>query len=279
MKGYPSEYEREAGLSVSFSITPKKERPPPKSPDDIARAETRKMQPKAQNKSVSRLTGLRKELEKKVFFGADMGQAPPESHPLLLMHGMAEETRPAKEATSNTSLEEDKIARKYNTVREAPHAEPEDTNSSGFLGSSFLASPELETQMENKSTDLLDRSLDTSRASEGYAMIGRKYGVEPRINTQDEAELDAMRRRLEARLMCIQDFIREIECEDCDMLLYRNKLTKEVCNIESDLKEASNNILVLMDDRKKAKKSFFLLRVRLKQLKDLNVEMSKEINK
>lgn len=65
----------------------------------------------------------------------------------------------------------------------------------------------------------------------------------------------------------LESFLKELQNADLDMILFRNKLVREIQDVENDLKEAYNNILVLMGDRSSMKDQFCIFKMKIKKIK------------
>lgn len=126
------------------------------------------------------------------------------------------------------------------------------------------------------STDLSIISEDpaVARGSQDYKDFEREFSK----NKMSQKEIDNMSKRLEQRYHRLQEFARELEGGEGDPLLFRNKLIRELSDIQNDLKEANSNVLVLMNDRAGMKDAFCLLQVKLKKVNSLNKTMQEGIN-
>lgn len=83
----------------------------------------------------------------------------------------------------------------------------------------------------------------------------------------DQKEVEQVTRDLDAKTTKIDSFIQELRNTNLDMILYKNKLARELEDVKNDLREAYNNILVLMNDRSKMKDQFSIYKVKISKLK------------
>ena len=51
------------------------------------------------------------------------------------------------------------------------------------------------------------------------------------------------------------------------MILYRNRVVREIQDAQKDLREAYNNIIVLMSDRSKMRDQFCMFKMKINKLK------------
>jgi hypothetical protein len=102
------------------------------------------------------------------------------------------------------------------------------------------------------------------RRSTEYKEYGKEF--DKRFNN-DQKEVEQVTRDLNAKTNKIDNFIQELRGANLDMILYKNRLARELEDVKNDLREAYNNILVLMSDRSSMKDQFSIYKVKLKKLK------------
>jgi len=83
----------------------------------------------------------------------------------------------------------------------------------------------------------------------------------------DQKEMEQVTKDLNLRTAKLDNFIKDLQNADLDMILYRNRLVREIQDVQNDLKEAYNNILVLMTDRSTMRDQFCIFKMKVKKLK------------
>lgn len=83
----------------------------------------------------------------------------------------------------------------------------------------------------------------------------------------DQREMEQVTKDLNSRTGKLDNFIKELQGADLDMILYRNRLVREIQDVQNDLREAYNNILVLMNDRSTMRDQFCIFKMKIKKLK------------
>lgn len=83
----------------------------------------------------------------------------------------------------------------------------------------------------------------------------------------DQREMEQVTKDLNLRTAKLDNFIKELQGADLDMILYKNRLVREIQDVQNDLKEAYNNILVLMNDRSTMRDQFCIFKMKIKKLK------------
>jgi hypothetical protein len=106
--------------------------------------------------------------------------------------------------------------------------------------------------------------LNECRRTDEYKGFAQEFEKE---FTSDEKEMEQVSGDLVTRTKKLEGFRRELESADLDMILFRNRLLREIDDVQNDLKEAYNNILVLMEDRSNIKDQFCLFKMKIKKLK------------
>jgi len=106
--------------------------------------------------------------------------------------------------------------------------------------------------------------LNECRRTDEYKGLAQEFEKE---FLGDQKEMEQISRDLITRTKKLEDFQRELESADLDMILFRNRLMREIDDVQNDLKEAYNNILVLMKDRSNIKDQFCLFKIKIKKLK------------
>ena len=127
------------------------------------------------------------------------------------------------------------------------------------------------------SLSALNEDPVAARGTQDYQDFAKDFDREFGKDKASQREIDAMAKRLDSRYRSLQEFSRELERADVDMLLFRNKLIREISEVQSDFREASSNLMVLMKDRTSMKDAFCLLQVRAKKLKSLEKTLQEDI--
>jgi hypothetical protein len=123
----------------------------------------------------------------------------------------------------------------------------------------------------------LNEDPAATRGTQEYQDFAKDFDREFGKDKASQKEIDGMAKRLDSRYRSLQEFSRELERADVDMLLFRNKLIREISDVQSDFREASSNLMVLMKDRASMKDAFCLLQVRVKKLKSLEKTLQEDI--
>ncbi len=118
-----------------------------------------------------------------------------------------------------------------------------------------------------------------ARGTQDYKEFAKEFEREFGKDKMSQKEIESMTKRVEVRYKSLQAFVQELERGDVDMLLYRNKLIRELSDVQNDLREANSNVLVLMNDRANMKDTFCLLQVKVKKLKSMNKTLQEDITK
>lgn len=105
---------------------------------------------------------------------------------------------------------------------------------------------------------------DDFRRTDDYKGFSKEFEKE---FGNDQKEMEHVSNELANRTKKLDNFIRELQNADVDMILFRNRLVREIQDVQNDLKEASNNILVLMGDRSNMKDQFCVFKMKIKKLK------------
>ena len=95
----------------------------------------------------------------------------------------------------------------------------------------------------------------------------------------DNKEINEVSELLSLRIKRLEEFLKDLSTKSIDMILYKNHLAREISDVCNDLKEANNNILVLMNDRSIIKDRFCLLRMKIKKLKDYNKSFEDDLRR
>jgi len=86
--------------------------------------------------------------------------------------------------------------------------------------------------------------------------------------TNDKQETEILSKQIGIRTEKLKSFSKELESSDPNMILFKNKLIRELGEIQNDLKEADSNILLLMKERINMKEQLLLLSVTNNKHKD-----------
>jgi len=95
------------------------------------------------------------------------------------------------------------------------------------------------------------------------AEFDKEYGCEYTSGGNETEQLNA---ELAVRMQKLSNLAKQLETADLDMILFRNKLIREISDVQNDLKEAYSNIIVLMNDRTNMKDQYCVMQMKLKKL-------------
>eukprot|EP01022_Parablepharisma_sp_SALTPOND_P012842 TRINITY_DN1666_c0_g2_i1.p7 TRINITY_DN1666_c0_g2~~TRINITY_DN1666_c0_g2_i1.p7 ORF type:complete len:345 (+),score=41.10 TRINITY_DN1666_c0_g2_i1:133-1035(+) len=129
--------------------------------------------------------------------------------------------------------------------------------------------------MEKTQDPFLSDNPIECRGTDEYKGYAKEFEKEFGKNNK---EIDELSKELTSRAQRLDGFVKELQGADLDMILFRNKLIREIGDIQNDLKEAHDNILVLMGDRAEMKDQFCLLQVKIKKLNGLCKAFQDEFN-
>jgi len=106
--------------------------------------------------------------------------------------------------------------------------------------------------------------VDHKRTNE-YKVYAKEF--DKKYNN-DQREIEQVTRDLNAKTNKIDGFIQELRNTNIDMILYKNRLVRDLEEAKNDLKEAYSNILLLINDRSTMKDQFCIYNVKLSKLKE-----------
>lgn len=107
------------------------------------------------------------------------------------------------------------------------------------------------------------RTLD--KDSSEYKMYGENFEKQYKI---DIDELEKISANLDNKFQVLVNFTRYAESSNCDMLLFKNKLQRDLVDLQNELREAWNAIQILMNDRIKLRELFIAYQFRFEKLKE-----------
>jgi len=114
--------------------------------------------------------------------------------------------------------------------------------------------------------DLKEEPTSTDPKSENeYRAIAKEFDSEFGDRQRDVAE---MSRQLMSRIKKLQMMAKDISAPNSDMSLLRTRLLHELATTQSDLNDANNNVILLMNDRVNIKNKYCYLKMRNKELKN-----------
>lgn len=122
--------------------------------------------------------------------------------------------------------------------------------------------PQQQTDMSFLTT--LGENIGECRKTEDYKTFAKEF--EKQFGN-DQKEMERVNNDLNTRTAKLDTFIRELQGADLDMILYRNRLVRELQDVQNDLREAYNNIIVLMNDRSTMRDQFCVFKMKIKKLK------------
>eukprot|EP00826_Nyctotherus_ovalis_P041267 TRINITY_DN4131_c0_g2_i3.p1 TRINITY_DN4131_c0_g2~~TRINITY_DN4131_c0_g2_i3.p1 ORF type:complete len:278 (+),score=56.43 TRINITY_DN4131_c0_g2_i3:157-990(+) len=83
----------------------------------------------------------------------------------------------------------------------------------------------------------------------------------------DQQEVEEISKQIVMRSEKLKSFTKELESSDPNMLFFKNRLIRKIADIQSDLKEANSNLLILMKERVSVKEQLLLLNINNSKLK------------
>jgi uncharacterized protein YeeX (DUF496 family) len=118
---------------------------------------------------------------------------------------------------------------------------------------------------------------------EGESVIGRSDEYKSFADKfdkdfgDDKLEIEHTIKTLYLRVKRLEEFSKELNIVDIDMILFRNKMIREVEDACNDLKEAHKDILVLLNDRSIMKDQFCLLNMKVRNLKGFSKSFQEDL--
>lgn len=127
---------------------------------------------------------------------------------------------------------------------------------------------------EYQQETVFNGSLPDHHAADEYKDYEKKFE-----NTfgNDKEEMSQLSGVLISRIERMEEFAKELGTAELDTILFKNRLAREISDACNDLKEAQNNILVLMNDRSILKDQFCLLHMKIKKLKGFNKSFQEDL--
>lgn len=110
----------------------------------------------------------------------------------------------------------------------------------------------------------LGENLTECRKTDDYRAFAKEF--EKQFGN-DQKEMERVTKDLNSRTAKLDNFAKEVQGADLDMILYKNRLVREIQDVQNDLKEAYNNIIVLMNDRSTMRDQFCIFKMKIKKLK------------
>lgn len=98
-----------------------------------------------------------------------------------------------------------------------------------------------------------------------------------KVLEDDKAEIEETAKRLNVRVRRLEEFGKELGIVDVDMILFRNKLAREIVDACNDLKEAHSCILILLNNRSIMKDQFCILNMKIRKLKGFNRSFQEDL--
>jgi uncharacterized protein YegL/uncharacterized coiled-coil DUF342 family protein len=92
-----------------------------------------------------------------------------------------------------------------------------------------------------------------------------------------QREVDEVTRKLDRRFQIMTEHNKELERYDCDILLYKNKIQKDLDDVMNDLREAYNIITILMNDRKLLQDLFAIFNIQIKGFNGLKKSLEDDL--
>lgn len=127
-----------------------------------------------------------------------------------------------------------------------------------------VAGKETYAQPDMSFLTTLGENITDCRKTDDYKSFAKEF--EKQFGN-DQREMEQVTKDLNSRTAKLDNFIRELQGADLDMILYKNRLVREIQDVQNDLKEAYNNILVLMTDRSTMRDQFCIFKMKIKKLK------------
>eukprot|EP00826_Nyctotherus_ovalis_P059189 TRINITY_DN820_c0_g4_i2.p1 TRINITY_DN820_c0_g4~~TRINITY_DN820_c0_g4_i2.p1 ORF type:complete len:246 (+),score=87.18 TRINITY_DN820_c0_g4_i2:166-903(+) len=110
----------------------------------------------------------------------------------------------------------------------------------------------------------LGENINECRKTDEFKGFAKEFEKQFENN---QREMEQVTKDLNTRTAKLDNFIRDLQNADLDMILFRNRLVREIQDVQNDLKEAFNNILMLMADRSAMRDQFCIFKMKIKKLK------------
>ena len=160
------------------------------------------------------------------------------------------------------------IPEDYNPKRNMDFSNPKLMNNQMAYGNKDLYSSQFANLMSQRQMDITSLTalgdIEQCRMTDDYKGFAQEFD---RDFTSDQKEMEQVSKDLMVRTQKLDVFKGELENADLDMILFRNRLVREIEDVQNDFREAYNNILVLMGDRANMRDQFCLFKMKLKKLK------------
>lgn len=142
------------------------------------------------------------------------------------------------------------------------HPDPKYTNIKSNYTPTYVQMKTTQPDMSFLTT--LGDNISECRKTNDYKTFAKEFEKQ---YGNDQREMERVSNDLNTRTAKLENFIKEVQGGDLNMILYKNRLVREIQDVQNDLKEAYNNILVLMNDRSTMKDEFCIFKMKIKKLK------------
>ncbi len=110
---------------------------------------------------------------------------------------------------------------------------------------------------------------DRARKSPDYPVFMKTFDDKYGKDVPTAKEIEKITRKLDTHYHVLAGHNKEVDKKDCDLMLYRNKIMKDLSDVMNDLHEAYNIITILAADRTKLQDLFAIFMVQIKGLREL----------
>ena len=122
-----------------------------------------------------------------------------------------------------------------------------------------------------------EEDKEKARGTPEYADYVKEFDEKYGKNKPKQREVDEVTRRLDRRFQILSEHNKELERSDCDILLYKNKIQKDLDDVMNDLREAYNIITILMSDRKILQDLFAIFSIQIKGFNALKKSLEDDL--
>ena len=115
------------------------------------------------------------------------------------------------------------------------------------------------------------------RNSAEYKALGEKFDKQFG-EKMDPKYLEEVSKKLDTKFKVLAQFTKEAESSNCDMLLFKTKLEREMADLQNELREAWNAVQILMAERVKLRDLFIQYQMKFEKFRAQVKMMADQIN-
>lgn len=120
-------------------------------------------------------------------------------------------------------------------------------------------------------------AIERARRDPEYVKYTKEFEEKFGKDAYDPMEIERVSKKLDSNFKILQEHTKEVERKDCDLMLYKNKISKDLGDVMNDLKEAYNIITILVSDRSKLQDLFAIYSIEIKGLKDEKRNLAEDL--